>query len=159
MTWRYLKHPSFQYRFLTVPDGRRTGLAVWRLETIRRKTCHGNEDVDKVGRLVEFLPASRSNAAQLLSVFCNQLRAAGALGADSFGYHGENNSWLEEFGFHAVETDSDSQMIPSRFQPLEPRSGTLLGAVRAQDELSLGSEGSDGIWYWTKSDADQDRPN
>ena len=159
LTWRYLKHPSFQYRFLTVPDGRRTGLAVWRLETIRRKTCHGNEDVDKVGRLVEFLPASRNNAAQLLSVFCNQLRAAGALGADSFGYHGENNSWLEEFGFHAVETDSDSQMIPSRFQPLEPRSGTLLGAVRAQDELSLGSEGSDGIWYWTKSDADQDRPN
>ena len=159
LTWRYLKHPGFKYHFLAVPDEGRTGLAVWRLETICRRTSHGSEDVDKVGRLVEFLPASRCNAAQLLSVFLNQLRAAGALGADSFGYHGERNAWLEEFGFHAVETDPDGQMIPSRFQPLEPKPGTLLGAVRAQEELSLGSEASDNIWYWTKSDADQDRPN
>ena len=159
LTWRYLKHPGFKYHFLAVPDGPRTGLAVWRLETIRLRTSHGTEDVDKVGRLVEFLPASRNNAAQLLSIFWNQLRATGALGADSFGYHGENNTWLEEFGFHDVETDPDGQMIPGRFQPLEPRPGTMLGAVRAQDDLSLGSEEFDGIWYWTKSDADQDRPN
>ena len=159
LTWRYLKHPCFKYHLLAVSEGERTGLAVWRLETIRRRTSYGSEDVDKVGRLVEFLPVSRNNAAQLLSVFCNELRTAGALGADFFGYHGENNSWLEEFGFHAVETDPDGEMIPGRFQPLEPKPGTILGAVRAQDELSFGSEESEGIWYWTKSDADQDRPN
>jgi GNAT superfamily N-acetyltransferase len=159
LTWRYLKHPRFKYYFLAVPDEKRTGLAVWRLETIRRRTPHGSEEVDKIGRLVEFLPASRSNAAQLLSVFWNQLRCSGALGADSFGYHDEINYWLEEFGFHAVATDPDSQMIPSRFQPLEPKPGALLGAVRAQDELSLDSVEADRIWYWTKSDADQDHPN
>lgn len=159
LTWRYLKHPGFRYRFLAVPEGRRTGLIVWRLETIRRRTPHGSEEVDKVGRLVEFLPASRNNAAQLLSVFWTQLRATGALGADSFGYHGENNNWLEELGFHCVEIDPDGQMIPARFQPLEPRAGTILSALRAEDTLSLGSEESERIWYWTKSDADQDRPN
>ena len=159
LTWRYLKHPSFQYRFLTVPEGRRTGLAVWRLETIRRRTSHGSEEVDKVGRLVEFLPVSRNNAAQLLSVFWHQLRAASALGADSFGYHGENKTWLEESGFKAIDTDPDGQLIPARFQPLEPRTGMILSALRAQTELSLNSEESDSIWYWTKSDADQDRPN
>jgi hypothetical protein len=108
---------------------------------------------------VEFLPASRNNAAQLLAVFWNQLRSTGALGADSFGYHRKNNSWLEEFGFHAVDMYPDGQMIPARFQPLEPRAGTILSGLRAQDGFSLGSEESDCIWYWTKSDADQDRPN
>src|SRR5262245_10530254 len=105
LTWRYLKHPCFKYHFLAVPEGRRTGLAVWRLENIHKKTSNRTEEVDKVGRLVEFLPSSRNNAAQLLSVFLDQVRSAGALGADFFGYYAENNTWLEEFGFHAVEMD------------------------------------------------------
>ena len=117
LTWRYLKHPSFQYRFLTVSEGHRTGLAVWRLEGIRRNTSHGTEEVDKIGRLVEFLPASRNNAAQLLSVFWNQLRAAGALGADFFGYHSENNSlaggvWLPRRR-HGPRRPNDSRPIPT----------------------------------------------
>ncbi len=159
LKWRYLKHPIFQYCFLAVTEGHRSGLAIWRLETIRRKTPNGSEEADKIGRLVEFLPASRDNAAQLLSVFWHQLRAAGALGADSFGYHGENKTWLEESGFKAIDTDPDGQLIPARFQPLEPRTGMILSALRAQPELSLDTEESDSIWYWTKSDADQDRPN
>ena len=68
-------------------------------------------------------------------------------------------AWLEEFGFHAVDMDPDGQMIPARFQPLEPRAGTILSVFLAQDNLFLGSEESDCVWYWTKSDADQDRPN
>jgi hypothetical protein len=159
LKWRYLKHPVFQYRFLAVPEGRRTGLAVWRLETIRRQTSDGSQEVDRIGRLVEFLPASRDNAAQLLSVFWHQLRSAGALGADSFGYHGENKTWLEESGFKAIDTDPDGQLIPARFQPLEPSTSMILSVLRTQAELSLDPEKSDSIWYWTKSDADQDRPN
>src|SRR5262245_31618321 len=159
LTWRYLKHPCFKYHFLAVPDGRRTGLAVWRLESIHRNISNGAEEVDKIGRLVEFLPVSRSNAGQLLLAFWNQLRAADALGADCFGYHDGHKAWLEEFGFHAVEMDSNGSIIPARFQPLEPRTGTILSVLRAQDSFSLGSEAFDGIWYWTKSDADQDRPN
>ena len=41
LTWRYKNHPDFDYKFLIVPEGKRTGLAVWRLETIRTETPHG----------------------------------------------------------------------------------------------------------------------
>ena len=30
LTWRYKNHPDFEYKFLTVPEGKKTGLAVWR---------------------------------------------------------------------------------------------------------------------------------
>ena len=35
---------------LTVREGKRTGLAVWRLETIHRATPQGREPVDRIGR-------------------------------------------------------------------------------------------------------------
>ena len=38
LNWRYLEHPSFKYGIVTVPDGARTGLAVWRLEPIQQET-------------------------------------------------------------------------------------------------------------------------
>ena len=95
LNWRYRDHPCFEYRFIAVPEKKRTGLAVWRLEMVRHMTCQGREDVDLIGRLVEFLPASRENAKDLLSAFCRELAAAGALGADFYGYHSEIRGWLE----------------------------------------------------------------
>ena len=65
--------PDFPYRILTVREGKRTGLAVWRLETIHRAT-QGREPVDRIGRLVEFLPASHANAQALLACFWQALR-------------------------------------------------------------------------------------
>ena len=58
LTWRYVKHPVFRYRFIGVPDGKRTGLLIWRLETIRHVTPQGVEEMGQLGRLVEFLPTS-----------------------------------------------------------------------------------------------------
>lgn len=159
LTWRYLRHPSFEYRVLAVPEGNRTGLAIWRLETICRLSAHGREEIDTIGRLVEFLPASRDNARSLLSVFFNELSESGALGADFYGYNDTHEAWLDEFGFRKVDRHPDGERIPSRFQPLDPRPGTILSAVLFSDDLPVYSTESDCLWYWTKSDADQDRPN
>lgn len=159
LNWRYRDHPCFEYRFIAVPEKKRTGLAVWRLEMVGHTTCQGREDVDLIGRLVEFLPVSRENAKDLLSAFCSELAAAGALGADFYGYHSEIRGWLDEFGFRSVDHHPDGQMIPSRLQPLDPRPGIILGAVIAADELPDVPAASNCMWYWTKSDADQDRPN
>ena len=72
----------FEYRPIAAPEGGRTGLAVWRLETIRRQTPEGRRDVDRIARLVEFLPVSRANARALFTAFLQQACAAGAFGAD-----------------------------------------------------------------------------
>jgi hypothetical protein len=159
LIWRYVNHPCFEYRLIAIPGANHTGIAVWRLETIRRVTDRGTEELDKIGRLVEFLPASLENAGDLLSVVWNELAVAGAIGADFYGYHLEHRNWLSKCGFRPVEEHADGSMIPSRFQPVESRSQTILGAVLAQNELPFYPGESHGMWYWTKSDADQDRPN
>jgi hypothetical protein len=159
LRWRYQEHPCFDYRFIIIPEGDRTGLAVWRLEEIRRATSRGPEAVDRFARLVEFLPASRTNAKDLLSRFWGEIYAADALGADYYGYHGKTGDWLKAFGFHGVESHPDGHAIPSRMQPLERNDGSLRSAVFVRDEVPKCSIDSHCIWYWTKSDADQDRPN
>jgi hypothetical protein len=159
LRWRYQEHPCFDYRFIIIPEGNRTGLAVWRLETIHRITSQGPEAVDRMGRLVEFLPASQNNAKELLSLFWRELYDTDALGADYYGYHGEMGGWLREFGFHGIEGHPDGPAIPSRFQPLERSDGCIRSAVFVRDEVPKCSIDSHCIWYWTKSDADQDRPS
>ena len=159
LTWRYLKHPCFEYRIAAVAEGERTGLVVWRLETIRHATPNGREGVDRIGRLVEFLPVSRNNAGDLLSVFLNELKDANALGADFYGYHGKSGAWLEELGFRRVEHHPNGENIPARLQPLDPRPSHILSAFFYHDQLPACSSDPQCVWYWTKSDADQDRPN
>jgi hypothetical protein len=81
-------------RIITVREGKCTGLAVWRLETIHCVTSRGRESVDCIGRLVEFLPASYTNAEALLACFWQVLCEVHAIGADSYGYHGGISAWL-----------------------------------------------------------------
>jgi hypothetical protein len=159
LTWRYLEHPDFEYRILTVRQGQRTGLAVWRLENIVRTTGQDRETVDRIGRLVEFMPASPDNAKVLIQAFVQQLRACDALGADFYGYHGRYRQILEQNGFAAVDTHSDGAQIPSRFQPLDGHGGAVLNAMFQQESLPCCSAAEDCAWYWTKADSDQDRPN
>jgi hypothetical protein len=159
LTWRYAQHPYFNYRFITAPEGDRTGLAVWRLETIYHDTPEGRKELDRIGRLVEFLPASRNNATQLLAVFWQELHRVNALAADYYGYHGETRKWLNESGFHGVEGYPDCAAIPSRFQPVDGRGGNIRSAIFVRDEAPSCSMDPDCIWYWTKAESDQDRPN
>jgi hypothetical protein len=159
LTWRYVDHPCFTYHFICLSDGDHIGLAVWRLETIRRATPQGLVEVDRIGRLVEFLPASRGNAQELLSHFWRALSEADAFGADYYGYHGESRLWLQDLGFHNVKKHADGPSIPSRFQPLEPQGATIQSAIFVPDQVPACSPDLTCNWYWTKSDADQDRPN
>ncbi len=85
-------------------------LAVWRLETIRTETPHGRKDVDRIGRLVEFLPASPANAQALFGAFVAELDRAGAMGADFYGYHGETRKLLQDLGFNGASVH------PGRFR-------------------------------------------
>ncbi len=159
LEWRYLQHPVFEYRVVTVPEGDRTGLLVWRLETIRRQVEDRRENVDRIGRLVEFLPASRGNAEALLTAFVQQLCGVGAFGADFYGYHGETRGWLEQMGFLPVAAHPDGEGIPTRFQPLDGHPGGILSAMFLEHKTSPCDTGAECAWYWTKSDSDQDRPN
>lgn len=159
LTWRYEEHPCFSYRFIAIPEGDRTGLVVWRLETIRHATPQGIREVDQIGRVVEFLPVSHNNAKQLLSLFWQKLYEAKAFGADYYGYHGEIGGLLRELGFHGVEGHVDGPAIPARFQPLDRKGGRIQSAVLVHAEVPVCWNDARCIWYWTKSDADQDRPN
>jgi hypothetical protein len=157
LRWRYQEHPCFKYRIIVISENQRAGLAIWRLETIRELTTKGLDDVDVIARLVEFIPASRENAEHLLAAFFRDISEAGAFGADYYGYHSHSRAWLHELGFKTVDSHHDGGLIPSRFQPLEPAYRGIIGAVIG--DLPSHPEAENCLWYWTKSDADQDRPN
>ena len=160
LRWRYLDHPVFDYHVIAIAEGKRTGLAVWRLETIRHATPQGEAEVDRIGRLVEFLPTSQQNAKDLLSVFWYKLYEAEAFGADYYNYHGETGIRMKEYDFLPVDSHPDGQLIPARFQPLESKGGRIMSAVFVGNEtIPTCSSDAQCLWYWTKSDADQDRPN
>jgi len=159
LKWRYLDHPVFSYNLIVIQEGDRAGLLVWRLETIRVKTDLGENNFDRIGRVVEFLPASWQNARALFSRLLHDLNEAGAIGADFYCYHGETRKLLAELGMLPVESHADGQHIPARFQPLDGKTSAIMSSVFALDEMPVCSFDSNCVWYWTKSDADQDRPN
>jgi hypothetical protein len=159
LRWRYLDHPSFEYHTVTVCEGDRSGLAVWRLETIHRQAPEGRIPVDTLARLVEFLPASNENGHLLIQTLLKDVRAAGAMGIDFYGYHGSARTILEQSGVRSVAAHPDGALIPYRFQPLDTHGGGILNAMFAPEGLPPCTTGLECLWYWTKSDSDQDRPN
>jgi hypothetical protein len=159
LRWRYCEHPSFKYNFIVILEGERSGLVVWRLETIRRATPEGLIDVDRIGRVVEFLPTSLPNARALLSCLLSDLNKADAIAADYYGYHGEIGRWLNTIGFLGVDSHPDGKLVPARFQPLDLRGGYVRSAVLGNHTIPRGFGDQNCVWYWTRSDSDQDRPN
>jgi len=158
LKWRYRRHPCFEYRIITVPEGERTGLLVWRLETVRQEVSGGRQDLDRFGRVVEFLPASHANAGDLMATLMFQLKETDAIGADFFGYHGCTRRMLSDSGMRPTSQHADGGSIPFLFQPIAA-SGPLVNAMFADSDLPPCHAADDCAWYWTKSDSDQDRPN
>src|SRR5690606_24533285 len=147
----------FNYHFIAVPEGERTGLLAWRLETIHRQTENGaREPVETIARLLEFLPASEANAKELLARFRSECAVNGALGADYYGFHGAQREQLDRLGFRAL-SDEDADSIPSRFQPLDGKGGGILSAFFLKQEAPEVAVTGACPWYWTKADSDQDR--
>jgi hypothetical protein len=158
LRWRFVNHPCFDYRTIAVSLGGQMGLAIWRLETIRFISQQGLEDFDKIGRLVEFLAPSKDVASRLWDAYVSELLAADVLGTDYYGFHGETGRWLRELGFGCVDDHPDGPAFPSRFQPLDGKGGPLVSAVFLDADIPKCQSGPDCMWYWTKSDSDQDRP-
>ncbi len=57
------------------------------MEVIRRAATDSVEAVDRLARLVEFMPASEENALRLLSILFRDLTALDVLGVDYYNYH------------------------------------------------------------------------
>ncbi len=159
LNWRYSQHTDFAYKFIVIEENGRHGLAVWRLETIRRKTETGREDLDRIGRLLEFLPVSDANAEKLFGAFLNELKKNDAFAADYYGFHGEVRCQLRKLGFLEAQGQPDSNLIPTRFQPLDGKGGGILSAMFVHNDVPACTLDAGCPWYWTKSDSDQDRPN
>jgi hypothetical protein len=87
------------------------------------------------------------------------LREADAIGADYCGYHGGISSWLHDTGFYTVQHCADGLAMPARFQPLDGKGGRIVSAIFAPANVLACAAEVQCPWYWTKSDADQDRPN
>lgn len=158
LTWRYRNHPLFTYRFLTVADGPATSLLVWRLEAATQQCAGRRVEADLMGRVVEFLPSSQAGGASLLAALQTQLRECGALGADFYTYHAGYRRALADSSFHPASLHPEGHAIPSRLQPIEA-SGPALNAMFAAADLPPCGPINDCVWYWTRSDSDQDRPN
>ena len=159
LLWRYIHHPCFEYRFISALETEGVGILVWRLEKIHFTLPDGSTGEDYLGRVVEFLPASRRNGFHLLSLLTQALREEGAMGADFYGYHAPFGAWMSEWGFHRVTDHPDGCHLPARFQPLVSGGGQLRSAVFSEIQAPSYPSSPGEEWYWTKSDSDQDRPN
>lgn len=159
LKWRYAEHPTFDYRVLALDEGDRTGLIVWRLETIHVEDSGKLRPFDQFIRIVEFLPSSRENATGLLRALTSLAEDLDVIGMDYFGYDATSRRYLSEFGLRAVDTEPDGRLIPTRFQPLDGKTTEVYNAMFASADTPDCSVDDKCCWYWTKSDSDQDRPN
>jgi hypothetical protein len=158
LKWRYLQHPSFEYRTALLPEGDRIGMAAWRVETIHHRTMDGTIiPVDRIVRLVELLPTSAANMKTLLGKVRSDAIAVDAMAIDFYSYNSTFNAWAEEAGFVVVNRLPFGNALPSRFQPLDNKGGVIPSAVKVGLEPPSCQSPCD--WHWTRADSDQDRPN
>jgi RimJ/RimL family protein N-acetyltransferase len=153
--WRYLRHPTFQYRVLIARDrksGEVSGMAVSRLETVKGRT-------EQVLRVLELLTTDRSASDALLTQLVSDAWQAGVAFADF--YCTKPVEGLAEAGFRIEQLQTTSFPIPLRLQPLEAGGRPLNAALRLPSRLrgTLLKQLSRDVLYVTKSDGDQDRPN
>lgn len=153
--WRYLRHPTFQYRVL-VARHRSTsnvgGIAVTRMETVKGRT-------ERVLRVLELLTNGRDATDALLHQLVSDAGEAEVAFADF--YCTKRIEGLAEAGFHVERLQGNRFSIPLRLQPLEAGGRPLNAAVRLPSSLrgTLRQRLSQNELYLTKSDGDQDRPN
>lgn len=152
INWRYFKHPTFNYRKFVCKDSSGiTGLLIVRIELIQSKY--------KIGRIVEFIAKNQDSAVKL----ANELVALDSeiLFYDFYCYSSISSWGLEAIGFKRTFTsEEDLFMLPTRFQPIDYLNTKLMTAMYISDKQTYRlNHIADQLWYITKGDADQDRPN
>lgn len=155
--WRYRDHPEYDYQLIAFEEEGRLGLLVWRLDPVHtdRETRVGS-----FARIVDFLPASPSNARALIAqLWATLAEIPDAMGADLYNYHGLTGRWLAELGMPLMADHPDGRGIPSGFQPIDKRCKSIPNAVWIRrEEGPRHPFDPEGVWYWTKSDSDRDVP-
>jgi hypothetical protein len=148
LNWRYVDHPVWQYRCFEARSGAElTGIAVYRVEQVR-------DQPTRVGRIVELIGDEPSGAA-LIDAIVSDARHERVAVVDFFCSSPHVSQAMSSSGFLPDEHPIAAG-FPMLFQPLDRRRTAIhfmarLAVPRAAVDIPL--------WYVTKSDADQDRPN
>lgn len=153
LSWRYFKHPFFTYHTFVCMDqnGDYKGLVVVRIETILTG--------EKIGRIVEFISSDQDSAITLANALIGMKEQL--LFFDFFCFSNISTWGLEAVGFKRVlKSDTDKQVVPMRFQPLDFNHTSLMAAIYVEPKLIMEFPiQKNDLWYVTKGDSDQDRPN
>lgn len=153
ISWRYLTNPFHKYKMLTCKDknGNYKGLAIIRIENILEN--------EKIGRVVEFIAANQDSAVALANSLIKIDKDI--LFFDFYCFSGVSSWGMEAVGFKRVyKSDQDYFVVPSRFQPLDLEVTSLMASMFITPKLKKKMNFiKDDLWYVTKGDSDQDRPN
>ncbi|PLT35491.1 hypothetical protein [Bacillus sp. V5-8f] len=151
--WRYLLHPYFKYKVLLCidADGNYKGLAIIRIENV----LNG----ESIGRIVEFISSDQDSAISLANSLINIDKDM--LFFDFFCFSSISTWGLEAVGFkRTLKSLTDNLVVPLRFQPLDLEVTNLMASMYVTPKLLKEYNIiKDNLWYVTKGDADQDRPN
>ncbi|MFJ7825264.1 hypothetical protein [Psychrobacillus sp. NPDC096623] len=152
LKWRYFEHPTFDYKVIACSENSiYKGLAVVRIEQI--------EGGYKLGRIVEFMATDQDSAVSLSNKII-QLDPK-ILFFDFYCFSSISSWGLESVGFKRIlKSSNDKFVVPSRFQPIDLENTQMISAIYLSEKLrNKVNPMLDQLWYVTKSDSDQDRPN
>ena len=146
LNWRYAHHPTFRYHlFEERRDGRMTGLAIYRVETVAGLAT-------RVGRMLELI--SERDPRALIQAMLHDAAAQGVVMMDFFCATTRWSAALHECGFLAGDDPAVAD-LPILFQPIDRRRRTIQFMASLRNLPAASSL----EWYVTKGDGDQDRPN
>ncbi|MFM2152930.1 MAG: hypothetical protein RL199_1365 [Pseudomonadota bacterium] len=153
LRWRFLEHPTFRYvvRMALDDEGAPAGLAVHRVVEVRDRQ-------ERVLRLVDLL-ADDASGPDLASEALASAARAGVAFAEFQCSDERVGPWLEAAGF--VRESTRVCHLPSLFQPLDHR----VSRLNMWGKIAFPHAGASAAYfakpgvYFTRADADQDRPS
>lgn len=151
MEWRYRRHPRFRYHILRCQGARGDAWFVWRAEDVAGKGV--------VARLCEAIGPTDALADGAPALLARWRATPGLIFGDFFCGNDAVCAALVEGGFsHALTLPGLD--LPRLFSPLapDPRK-TLYFWISVAKDLRFTPRLEPGRAYFTKGDANQDRPN
>jgi|SRR3990172_787209 len=144
LTWRYLRHPFFDYKFFFSDDHK--GLLIYREE------IEPNLGI-KIWRIVEML-APMDSCRMIIDQLIDLAFSAEVTMVDFICSFKTYDNVLKSKGFLSDESDI-VKGLAYLFQPLDFRKTGIRLIISYKEELEHNMD----QWYITKGDSDQDRPN
>ncbi|HLB43559.1 MAG TPA: hypothetical protein VJN02_12075 [Gammaproteobacteria bacterium] len=152
MTWRYLRHPLFQYEIMQAETPGGLCVYVWREEPVRGERFNVLRMCDVLGSPEAI---EQSFGALLMGPMSED--PATAL-VDFYGSHAETLAALKKAGMRESITLPDFD-VPRLFSPLAQDIRKTINVSFLSQELSRENFFQESKMYFTKGDANQDRPN